>query len=215
MDTTSKRALCRALLSGALLGGAAMALSACGDGGGASPYQNTGSLPRDGGAYDDSIPGGPRNIEGPRLLEPIPQSTRSERQSRDGRARANALLLSQAPDEEPDEGDRPLPKISGGGAVLAQAVKQDDERPPATIRQRLNEGAGSSSTGDSNAPAPDQGGSGTTPNSGSGGSGSSGGGSSGGGSGGTSGSGSSGGSSGGGSSGGGSSGGGSSGGSGG
>ena len=116
MDTTSKRALLVALLGGAV------ALAACGDGGGASPYQNspysnTGSLPRDAGAYDDSIPGGPNNIQGPSLLEPIPQRT-SQRTSRSeaGRAAADAVQLSQAPDEEPDEGDRPLPKISGGGS---------------------------------------------------------------------------------------------------
>ena len=158
----------RPWVTAALLGGAVVmaggALAGCGGGSSSSsdtPYQNTGSLPRASGAYDDSIPGGPQNIEGPSVLKPIPRAALD-----DGRVRAARIQVAQVQvarvqvaqvrDDEPEEGDRPLPTF-----MMASSGDEEDDAPPTTIRQDQNQGAGSSSIGDFNAPPPGQPGSGT------------------------------------------------------
>ena len=142
----------RPLLLTALLGGA-LGLAACGGGSSSSsdsPYQNTGSLPRATGAYDGSIYGGPQNIEGPSVLKPIPRAVLDDK-----RVRAAQVQVAQVRDDEPEEGDRPLPTF-----MMASGDEEKDA-PPTTIRQDQNQGSGSSSIGDSNAPPAGQPGSGT------------------------------------------------------
>jgi len=148
----------RPLLLTALLGGA-LGLAACGGGSSSSssdtPYQNTGSLPRAPGAYDGSIPGGPQNIEGPSVLKPIPRAALDDRRVRAAQVQVAQVQLAQVRDDEPEEGDRPLPTF-----MMASGDEEKDA-PPTTIRQDQNKGSGSSSTGDSNAPPAGQPGSGT------------------------------------------------------
>ena len=156
----------RPLLLTALLGGA-LGLAACGGGSSSSdtPYQNTGSLPRAPGAYDGSIPGGPQNIEGPSVLKPIPRAALDDKRVRAAQVqvaqvqvaqvRAPEIAVAQVRDDEPEEGDRPLPTF-----MMASGDEEKDA-PPTTIRQDQNKGSGSSSTGDSNAPPAGQPGSGT------------------------------------------------------